>query len=142
MLLSTIVTMLYIRSSDFTHNWKFVLFFFYQALPISPIPNPCQPLLYSVSEFKIIFKKDSAYRWHHFLSIWLILCTVMPSKFIPLLQMTGLLPFARLNNILLLVIYTHISRCICTYVHISWLPWQLRAYTHHIVLIHPSVDGH
>ena len=94
------------------------LYIFFTKLSLFP------PSLTPVNHFStlflsstLFFKKDSTYRWHHFLSIWLILCTVMPSRFILLLQMTGLLPFARLNNILLLVI------CVYIYIYISWLPW-------------------
>ena len=112
MLLSTTVTMLYIRSSDFTHNSKFVHFFFTKLSLFPPSLTPVNHFSTLFLSSTLFFKKDSTYRWHHFLSIWLILCTVMPSRFILLLQMTGLLPFARLNNILLLVI------CVYIYIYI------------------------
>ena len=116
MLLPTTVTMLYIRSSDVTHNSKFVHFFFTKLSLFPPSLTPVNHFSTLFLSSTLFFKKDSTYRWHHFLSIWLILCTVMPSRFIPLSQMTGLLPFARLNNILLLVIYIHIHICVCIYI--------------------------
>lgn len=117
MLLPTTVTMLYIRSSDVTHNSKFVHFFFTKLSLFPPSLTPVNHFSTLFLSSTLFFKKDSTYRWHHFLSIWLILCTVMPSRFIPLSQMTGLLPFARLNNILLLVIYIHIHICTCIYIY-------------------------
>ena len=68
--LLTLVTMLYIRSSELNHNWKLVSFD--QHLPISPT-RPWQPPFYSLLLSVQFLFLDSTYKWYHMVFIFLCL---------------------------------------------------------------------
>ena len=115
--LSTVVTMFYIRSSEFfnfnsnflrTYNWKFVCF--YQCLCISsqPCHQSWQLLFYSISmSLTFFFFKILHIKWYHtvVIFVWLFHLAQHPEG-LSMLQMAGFPSFLPPNIFCCICIYT------------------------------------
>ena len=117
--LSAIVTMLFIRSSDLSHLITESLYPFTNPFLFPPIPSSWQPPFYSlflrIQLFKIQHISDTIQ--YLFLFVWFISLSIMPSSFIHVVTKDRISFFLlRLNSIPL--------------------------YIYHVLFIHSSIDGH
>ena len=101
--LSTVVTMLYVRYSEFIHLITESLYLFTSLSLFSPPPSPmATTILLSASmsstflSFCIPHISDTM-QYFSF-SVWLISFGIMSSSFIHVLQMSGFASFVRFNN--------------------------------------------